>query len=126
MAPADSGPGRLGRAGERAAEAYLRRRGWRVLKRNYRFGRKEVDLIVLRDGVIAFVEVKSRAGAGYGDPLEAITWKKRREIETVALHFLTRSDLGDVRVRFDAVAVLRRAEKLWIRHVEDAWRPDAR
>lgn len=117
----------LGRWGEERAARFLERRGWRVLARNYRFGRREIDLVVRRGRVVAFVEVKTRAGEGFGPPQEAITALKRREIEAVASHFLARHELGDVEVRFDAVAVtvgVRPGSRVvGIEHLEDAWRP---
>lgn len=118
-------PHALGRWGEERAARFLEERGWTVLERNYRFGRREVDLVVRAGGLLAFVEVKTRAGRGYGPPQEAITALKRREIESVARHFLARHGLQDAEVRFDAVAitVLRREERVEIEHLEDAWRP---
>lgn len=115
----------LGRWGEGRAARFLQRRGWTVLARNYRFGRREVDLVVRRGDLVAFVEVKTRAGRGFGLPQEAITALKRREIEAVATHFLCRHGLEGVSVRFDAMAIevdrgLRVAR---VEHVEDAWRP---
>ena len=115
----------LGRWGESIAAGYLERSGWRIVARNYRFGRREVDVVARKDGILAFVEVKSRAGDGFGSPLEAITWKKRREIEAVAQHFLATRPVGDVGVRFDAVAVtLDPRGRVRVEHVRDAWRPE--
>jgi putative endonuclease len=115
----------LGRWGEERAARFLQRRGWTVLARNYRFGRREVDLVVRRQDVVAFVEVKTRAGNGFGAPQEAITALKRREIEAVATHFLARCRLEDVLVRFDALAIVvdRELRVARVEHVEDAWRP---
>lgn len=114
---------RLGAMGERLAARHLERRGWTVLARNFRFHRKEIDLIAVRGDVLAFVEVKSRRGTEFGHPLEAITPRKRREIHQVAAAWLRGSRLKPGIVRFDAVSVL------WedrgpprIEHVEDAWR----
>jgi len=95
----------LGRWGEARAASWLGRRGWRVLARNYRFGRREVDLVLTRGGLVVFVEVKTRSGDGFGGGAGAITWRKRREIEAVAAHFLATRGLSDRRVRFDAVVV---------------------
>lgn len=94
-----------------------------MLGRNYRMGHKEIDLVARRGEVVAFVEVKTRAGYGFGHPLESITWKKRREIAQVAAAWIERHGLpGDV-YRFDAVAVLLPAGgSPLIEHVEDAWR----
>lgn len=115
----------LGRWGEEQAERYLVRRGWRVLARNYRFGRREVDLVVRKGAVVAFVEVKTRAGTGFGTPQEAITGFKRQEIEAVAMHFLKCHGFTDVDVRFDAVGIVlnRETRVLRLEHVPDAWRP---
>ena len=122
----DHAPHALGRWGERHAARSLQARGWTVLARNYRFGRREVDLVVRRDDLVVFVEVKTRAGSGYGSPLEAVTRLKRREIETVAADFLRRHRLTALKVRFDALGIVvcpgPRAT-LEVEHVEDAWRP---
>lgn len=113
----------LGRRGEQVAAARLRADGWRVVARNVREGRKEVDLVATRGAVVAFVEVKARAGLAYGHPLEAITRAKRREIESVARAWLRRHPQPGRRVRFDAVSVLFRDDgPPLVEHVEDAWR----
>jgi putative endonuclease len=122
----DHAPHALGRWGEAHAARFLQARGWTVLARNYRFGRREVDLVVRRGDVVAFVEVKTRAGPGYGSPLEAVTRLKRREIEAVAGHFIHHHGLSSVEVRFDALGILvRRGARttVEVEHVEDAWRP---
>lgn len=115
----------LGRRFEEMAERYLVARGWQVLERNVRRGRKEIDLVVRRGRVVAFVEVKGRRGAGYGHPLEAITWRKRREIAHVARGWIGENGLPGLLYRFDAVAVeCTRDGTHRVQHVEDAWRLD--
>lgn len=113
----------LGDRGERMAAEYLERAGWTVLARNFRIGHREVDLVARRGEVVAFVEVKTRAGLGYGYPLEAISAKKRREIQVVAQCWVDRHGRdGDV-YRYDAIAVLLpTGGEPCIDHVEDAWR----
>jgi putative endonuclease len=113
----------LGDRGEQLAAEHLERGGWTVLHRNFRLGKKEIDLVARRGEVVAFVEVKTRAGLGYGHPLEAVTWKKRREIAQVAAAWIDRHGRsGDV-YRFDAVSVLVLAgADPRVDHVEDAWR----
>jgi putative endonuclease len=113
----------LGLWGEQAAARYLAARGWAVLHRNWRLGHKEIDLVVRRRGVVAFVEVKSRSGAAFGHPLEAITASKRREIETVARAWIARHGRPGESYRFDAIAVVREGgTPATLLHVEDAWR----
>jgi putative endonuclease len=113
----------LGDRGERLAADYLERGGWTVLARNYRVGHREVDLVARRGEVVAFVEVKTRAGLGYGHPLEAITAGKRREIMRVAQAWVERHGQPGEEYRYDAVAVLiLGGGEPVIEHVEDAWR----
>ncbi len=63
----------FGLQGERVAERWLQARGWTVLQRRYRSGHRDIDLIAQRDELVAFVEVKARMGADFGDPVEAAT-----------------------------------------------------
>lgn len=113
----------LGDRGEEIAAHHLERSGWEILERNYRMGRKEIDLVARRGEVVAFVEVKTRSGRGYGHPLEAITWRKRREIQQVAQGWIDRHGRPGYTYRFDAVAVLLPSGgAAAVEHVEDAWR----
>lgn len=114
----------LGDRGEALAAARLEAAGWTVTHRNFRLGHREIDLVARRAETVAFVEVKTRGGLGYGHPLEAITARKRREIGQVAAAWIERHGRPEDVYRFDAVSVLfpvggREAE---IEHVEDAWR----
>jgi putative endonuclease len=113
----------MGDRGEQLAAGYLAERGWVIIHRNYRIGHREIDLVARRSEVVAFVEVKTRGGLGYGHPLEAITRKKRGEIQRVAAAWIKAHGLrGDV-YRFDAIAILLPAGgEPVIEHVEDAWR----
>ncbi len=114
----------LGRHGEALACHFLERAGWTLLERNYRAGRNEVDLVMRLGQIIAFVEVKSRKGVGFGHPLEAITAKKQREIGRVARAWVeARGGLRGLVVRFDAVAVsFDCSGRTVVEHVPDAWR----
>jgi putative endonuclease len=113
----------LGDRGEQLAADHLAGAGWIILHRNFRLGHREIDLVARRDEVVAFVEVKTRGGSGYGHPFEAITLRKQREIHTVASAWIERFGAeGDV-YRFDAVAVLfPGGGEPMIEHLEDAWR----
>ena len=112
-----------GDRGEEIAATFLAERGWAILHRNYRIGHREVDLVARRGEVVAFVEVKTRGGLGYGHPLEAITRKKRREVQAVAAIWVERFGTDRDVYRFDAIAILLpTAGEPVIEHVEDAWR----
>lgn len=113
---------RLGRRGEDVAAAYLRSRGWRILDRNWRFHHKELDLVVEREGVVAFVEVKTRAEGAWGHPLESITAGKRRDLAIAARAWVGLRGRVGQSYRFDAVAVTREGARLRVEHFEGAWR----
>ena len=115
-------PHDFGRLCEELAVAHLVRAGWRIVERNYRFGHREIDVIARQGSVIIFVEVKGRRGAGWGHPLEAITSRKRLEIQRVAFHWVARFGAAGMTYRFDAISVLSRGRKTRIDHVEGAWR----
>jgi putative endonuclease len=119
-----NGRQRLGRAAEQAAASHLRRRGYRVLAVNQRVGRGELDLVVRRGPVLAFVEVKARRSAVCGAPEEAVTVAKRRQIARLAEIWLAARPwalLGVSDVRYDLVAVDLTRAPAQIRHVADAF-----
>jgi putative endonuclease len=86
--------------------------------------RLEIDLIARRGRTVAFIEVKTRRGPGFGTPFEAVTWAKRREIVRVARGWMDRhGQPGDI-YRFDVIGVMERADGVvTVQHLEDAFRP---
>jgi len=113
-----------GRRFERVAALHLESLGYRILGRNVRHGRGEVDLVVELHGVVAFVEVKGRSTAECGHPLESVTPRKRREVEAVA-RWWVRAHPPAAGYRFDALAVEMggRPGDWRVTHLPDAWRP---
>lgn len=111
----------LGRHGEKLAESHLRRCGWRIIERNWRFHYKEIDLVARRDAVVAFVEVKARATGALGHPLETITAAKRRDLAIAARGWIALRGRAGESYRFDAVSVVRDRAGTHVEHVEDAW-----
>lgn len=100
-------PAETGRAGEDAAADFLEAAGLRVMDRNYRFGREEVDLACLdpEDGMIVIVEVKARRGDRFGPPEAAVDAAKQKAIMRVTEAYLHERRLMPALVRFDVVAV---------------------
>ena len=114
---------RFGELGERVAERWLVRRGWRVLQRRFRSGRRDIDLVAERDGLVAFVEVKARRGDRFGDPVEAVDWRKQRELARSAAVWIDRHGRPSDGYRFDVIGVLVTGERVRVRHVENAFEP---
>jgi putative endonuclease len=111
----------LGRAGEAVAARWLQRRGWRIVGERFRSGHRDLDLIAVREGTVAFVEVKTRTGTAFGDPVEAVSWRKRRELIRSAMVWMDRFGPPGASYRFDVVAVVIVGRDARIRHVENAF-----
>jgi putative endonuclease len=77
-----------GRQGETLAAAYLTRLGFQILHCNWRYSRYEIDIIALKNGVLHFVEVKSRSTTNYGLPEDGVTKKKFNSLLQAADEFL--------------------------------------
>jgi putative endonuclease len=99
---------------EGRAARWYRLRGWRILGANVWAGGNEVDLIVRRGRELRFVEVKSKTGLRYGDPIDAVNDEKQRRVRRAAETWLAaRPELDGLVVAFDVVAVRgRRLERL--------------
>ena len=111
-----------GRAVEQAVAAYLRAHGRRIVDQNYTGGGAELDLVACEpapDGTdtYVFVEVRSRASAEHGSPLETIDANKQRRVIRAATAWLVAHELWErVEVRFDVVAVEHGHDPTWIRN----------
>ncbi|HEX6106805.1 MAG TPA: YraN family protein [Gemmatimonadales bacterium] len=114
---------RRGLAGERVAMAFLISCGWEVEAHRFRLGRHDLDLVVRRHELVAFVEVKTRRSAVCGNPLESVSGLKRHILSRVALLWRLRYGRPGDRYRFDLVAVRDGGHGRWeVEHVADAWR----
>lgn len=109
------------RRGEALAARHLEATGLRVLERNWRAGRRELDLVALDGDVVAFVEVKTR-GAGPQAPLEAVDRRKRRELRRAAESWIHAHPGVGREFRFDVVGVrLRDPAPPEVEHVRGAF-----
>lgn len=106
----------LGESGEELAVKFLRREKYKILGRNVRTT-CEMDIVCEKDGVIVFVEVKTRAGTSFGLPREAVDAKRQARYRMGAAAYLKKYDLTGFRARFDVIEVTE--EK--ITHIKDAF-----
>lgn len=122
----------IGDFGEDAAARFLKKKGYRILERNYRAGHNEIDIIAQDRKDIVFVEVKTRTPNAlgvlpYGDPLESVDTKKQRRTMDAASAYLCKCETA-LLPRFDIVEVFLKKTVLVskpivdrIRHIEDAF-----
>ena len=97
----------LGRYGEDLAARYLAERGMEVLDRNWRCEHGEIDLVALDGDCLVVCEVKTRRSTLFGDPVEAVTWRKAARLRRLASAWLADHDLRPAGVRIDVVGILR-------------------
>ncbi len=112
----------LGRIGEEVAAVFLDRHGYEIIERNWTCCAGEADIIARDEDYVVFVEVKTRSNCNRGMPSEAVDERKRDRYERIAMLYLRDSDVVDVPVRFDIVAiVVLGPDKVMIRHHIDAF-----
>ena len=110
-----------GKAGEDAAVRYLENEDFTVIERNYRVAEGEIDIIVQKDDVIAFVEVKFSQTGAFGEPETWVTPKKQGKIIKAARSFLASRDISGPEIRFDVLAIRSEKNGLYIRHIPAAF-----
>ena len=108
-------PDELCKKGEALAGKILKKKGYKILKRNYVSKYGEIDIVAYDRGIICFVEVKTRQSENYGPPELAVTKEKRKRIVRTALNYLTINNIEDTDCRFDVVSIL---------YKEDVSKPD--
>jgi putative endonuclease len=108
-----------GREGEERGRQYLAEAGWSILSRNFRARRGEIDIVALRGGIVAFVEVKTVNRYTQEDLQHVISAKKRRSIiETSKLFLAMNRKYNQYRIRYDVMLVQGDA---CVRHMEGAF-----
>ena len=114
----------LGALGEDLALSFLEKKGYKLIAKNWRFRRNEIDLIMQDADNIVFVEVKTRTKSELGVPTDAITSSKIRHLVSVA-HAYLQQHQSRLYPRFDIVAIVINPEGQTskIEHIEDAFYP---
>lgn len=100
-----AGKATRGEQAERGAERYLIQQGLRLQARNYRCKAGEIDLVMLDQDTLVFVEVRLRSHRGFATAAESVDWRKQQKLTRAAQHYLQRHRLTDrVACRFDVLA----------------------
>jgi len=110
----------LGKYGENLAAGYLKRQGYKILRRNYRYLKAEVDILAFVDGLLIVVEVKTRNSSAFGDPQSFVSKAQVKLLVQAADHFLQEQQL-EAEVRFDIIAILKNKQQERIEHIKDAF-----
>lgn len=110
----------LGEKGEKFAVEYLLKNDYKILEKNYRYLKAEVDIIAQKGNTLVGVEVKTRSSDYFGDPQDFITPKKIKLLVSAIDYYVVQRDL-DVEVRFDIIAILINKKGTKLEHLEAAF-----
>ena len=113
----------IGRNAEQLAVGFLRARGYHIWRTNWRWGKKELDIVATFGGLLIVVEVKSMVGNRVNHPYEVVDQRKQRHIVLAAEGFI-RVFNSRLPTRFDVIAVIYHAGQVEIEHIENAFRPE--
>lgn len=107
-----------GSEGEKWALDHLRQLGYEILHQNWRYRHLEVDLIAMDQGILAFIEVKTRKSKAFGLPHEFVDWQKQKNLIAAAEAYLERNAyIGEI--RFDIVSVFSTTKEVQV--IKDAF-----
>ena len=112
----------LGIDGELYASTELVSKGYKIVEKNWRHKRDEIDLIVEKDGEIAFVEVKTRTNRYAGNPASHVTIAKQKRIIKAAQAYIESKDIEND-LRFDIISVILNKKEKSLEHIENAFYP---
>lgn len=111
----------IGNRGEAAACRYLKKNGYKIVRRNYRKPYGEIDIIAKKDDALCFVEVKTRQSIDFGLPCEFVTQSKQQKIIRTAYTYIQETGY-DGMLSFDVIEVLHDGQKIQaLRHIPHAF-----
>ncbi len=110
----------LGSFGEDKAVEYLVKHGYKIVNRNFRYARGEIDIIACDQQFIVFVEVKLRRSLKYGTPQSAVDQRKQEKIRRTAQYYLLSND-SKKKLRFDVISIQIRDGKGKLKHFKNAF-----
>lgn len=112
----------IGDRGESIAKDYLENQGYFILETNYRYQKSEVDIIALKENVLAFVEVKTRKQNTLTSPESSVDNKKQKLLISAAQAYVEQNDL-DIESRFDIISVTYTEKESEVEHIREAFYP---
>lgn len=94
-----------GKWGEDLAVAYLEKKGYTIVERDWKSGRRDIDIIALDDDVVVFVEVKTRRNRLYGEPEESVDYHKLQNLQQAISHYVKFKHIRQ-EIRFDIISIV--------------------
>lgn len=112
---------KIGSLGEKLAKLFLEFNGYNILETNWRFRFGEIDIICEKDGILVFVEVKTRKSSKFGNPEEYFNTKKQKRLLKAICSYLTKNKLWDSTCRIDVISICLEPSNWHIQHFKDVF-----
>lgn len=113
----------LGSLGEQMACDYIQKKDFQILERNYRFKKNEIDIIAKKENQLIVIEVKTRQTAEIGEPWQAVTRSKQKQIIHVSNQYVQTNKI-ELETRFDIISIVHNTFRTEIIHLEGAFYPN--
>jgi len=110
----------LGKKGEQLAVDFLLKNKYEIIERNYRFDKAEVDVLALKDNILAVIEVKTRSTIDFGNPQDFVKPKQIKNLVKAVDEYVNENDL-ELEVRFDIIAIVKEKKGFSVEHLENAF-----
>lgn len=108
-----------GRLGEKIAEEYLKKKGYKILEKNFLTPLGEIDIIARKEKWLCFIEVKYRKGKKYGSPLVAVDFRKIERIKKLIDYYCLKEKISETPLRIEVVGITKENESFKIEHIEN-------
>lgn len=112
----------IGQRGEKIAQSFLTEKGYKILHVNWRNRKAEIDIIAMDDDILVFVEVKTRQTLIFGEPENAVDYKKQRKLIHAANAYVLKYRFEND-ARFDIISIIIEKNATVINHFTDAFYP---
>ena len=112
---------KLGKKGEDTAVKYLEKMNYKILKRNYKNRKGEIDIIAYYNGIIAIIEVKTRSKNKFGYPIDAVNGIKVNRIKECTKYYLYKEKVKFSAIRFDVIEIYKIKEQYVVNHIKNAF-----
>ena len=108
----------VGKKGEDIVTDFFKKKGYKIIERNFFCNQGEIDIIAVDKNEIVFIEVKTRNNTNYGMPSEAVTKEKQKHFKRATEYYIYKNNLYNEFIRLDVVEVLFKEDKCIINHIK--------
>ncbi|MFM7661282.1 MAG: YraN family protein [Bacteroidota bacterium] len=112
----------LGTFGEQLACDFIRKKKYQIIDRNYRFKKNEIDIVAKKDNKLIIIEVKTRQTSEIGEPWQAVSKQKQKQVIKVANHYVQNNNI-ELETRFDIISIIHNSFITELIHIEEAFYP---